>query len=93
MNEGTPRFRDFLFSNITARGSKTAGQITGLKEMPIEKISFSNVRIQPQAGMKCTDAKDIAFLDVTIETQNGPALAQTNCRNVDTARLHTNERE
>ena len=93
VNEGTPRFRDFLFSNITARGSKTAGQITGLREMPIENISFSNVRIQAQTGMKCTDAKDIAFLDVTIETQNGPALAQTNCRNVDTARLHSNGRE
>ena len=31
VDEGTPRFRDFHFSNITARGSRTAGQITGLK--------------------------------------------------------------
>jgi polygalacturonase len=93
VNEGTPRFRDFLFSNITARGSKTAGQITGLKEMPIENITFSNVKIQAQTGMKCRDAKDIAFLDVTIDAQNGPALSQVNCRNVDAARLHGNAKE
>ena len=87
VNEGTPRFRDFLFSNITARGSKTAGQITGLKEMPVENISFSNVHIQAQTGLKCTDAKGISFLDVAIEPQNGPALLQTRCTNVDTARM------
>lgn len=87
VNEGTPRFRDFIFSNITARGSKTAGQITGLKEMPIENISFSNVRIQAQTGMKCTDAKDISFFDVVIAAQAGASLTQVNCRNVDTARL------
>jgi polygalacturonase len=87
VNEGTPRFRDFLFSNITARGSKTAGQITGLKEMPIENISFSNVRIQAQTGMKCTDARDVSFFDVVIAAQTGPALTQVNCKNVDTTRL------
>jgi polygalacturonase len=92
VNEGTPRFRDFLFSNITARGSKTAGQITGLKEMPVENISFSNVRIQAQTGMKCTDAKDISFLDSAIDAQSGLGWTQTRCTNVDTARLRGNTR-
>ena len=87
VNEGTPRFRDFLFSNVTARGSKTAGQITGLKEMPIENITFNNVHIQAQTGMKCTDGKDITFLDVKIEPKSGAPLTQTRCTNVDTARL------
>ena len=89
VNEGTPRFRDFLFSNITARGSKTAGQITGLKEMPVENISFSNVRIEAQTGMKCTDAKDISFYDVTIDAAKGAPWTENGCQNVDKARLHT----
>ena len=52
VNEGTPRFRDFHFSNITARGSDTAGEVTGLREMPIEDITFSEVHIQAKTGMR-----------------------------------------
>ena len=87
VNEGTPRFRDFLFSDITARGSKTAGQITGLREMAAENMTFHNVHIQAQTGFTCTSAKDIAFQDVVIDTEKGPALTMTNCSNIDTARL------
>jgi polygalacturonase len=87
VNEGTPRFRDFLFSGITARGSKTAGQITGLREMAAENMTFHNVHIQAQTGFTCTNAKDIAFQDVVIDPDKGPALTMTNCTNIDTARL------
>jgi len=87
VNEGTPRFRDFLFSDITARGSKTAGQITGLREMAAENMTFHNVHIQAQTGFTCSSAKDISFQDVVIDTEKGPALTMTNCTNIDTARL------
>ncbi len=78
--EGTPRFRDIRISNITARGSKTAGSILGLKEMPIEAVSFSEVRIQAGKGFLCERAKDIEFHDVQIDTAQGPALT---ARDVD----------
>ena len=87
VDEGTPRFRDFLFSNITARGSKTAGQITGLREMPAENMTFNNVHIQAQTGFTCTSAKDIAFQDVVVQTAKGPGITMTNCTNIDTTRL------
>jgi polygalacturonase len=89
VNDGTPRFRDFMFSNITARGSKTAGQITGLKEMPVEDIAFSNVHVQAETGLTCTNAKDIFFRDVVIDTETGPALTVVNSTGLDTARLIT----
>jgi polygalacturonase len=88
-NETTPVFRDFLFSNITARGSKTAGQITGLKELPVEDIRFSNVHIQAATGMTCTNARNVAFRDVTIDTENGPAITIKNSSAIDTSRLDT----
>ncbi len=92
VNDGTPIFRDFLFSNITARGSRTAGQITGLKEMPVENITFSNVHIQAQTGMTCTNAKEIAFRDASIDTEKGPALSLTNCEQIDTSRFSTRKK-
>jgi polygalacturonase len=87
VSEGTPRFRDFHFSNITARGSKTAGQITGLKEMPVENITFSGVQIRAQTGMKITNAKDVVFQDVAIETATGDAVTVAGSTGIDLARL------
>ncbi len=78
VGEGTPRFRDIRISNVTARGSKTAGSITGLEEMPISEITLSNVRIQAAQGFLIRNAKDIAFYDVRIDAAKGPAIYGNN---------------
>jgi polygalacturonase len=89
VDEGTPRFRDFHFSHITARGAKTAGSITGLREQPVENITFTDVQIESQAGFTVTNARDIVFHDVRIDTARGPALITKNSQAVDTIRLTT----
>jgi polygalacturonase len=89
VNEGTPRFRDFHFSNITARGSDTAGQVTGLREMPVEDITFSDVHIQAKTGMAVTSARNVIFKDVNIDTETGPAVLLKGSSEIDTARLKT----
>lgn len=89
VDEGTPRFRDFLFSNITARGARDAGSITGLKELPVSNITFNNVRIQSQTGFTCTNASHVRFLDCQIDPASGPAVALANSTEIDTARLST----
>lgn len=75
VDEGTPRFRDFHFAHITARGARSAGQITGLREMPIADVTLSDVRIQAERGFTCQNARRVAFHDVHIESSQGPALA------------------
>ena len=87
VSEGTPRFRDFQFSNITVRGSQTAGEITGLREMPIEDVLFSDIHIRAKTGMKITNAKNVRFRDVTIEPESGPAIGVKNSTGIDTAGL------
>ena len=62
---------DFLFSDITARGSKIAGQITGVREMAAENMTFHSLHIQAQTGFTCASAKDISFQDVVINTKKG----------------------
>lgn len=89
--EGTPRYRDMLFSNISARGAKNAGSITGLREMPIENITFDNVHILAETGFTCTNAKDITFLDCVIDTAKGPALTLNNATEIETTRLRTKQ--
>ena len=89
---GTPVFRDFHFSNITARGSRSVGQITGLPEAPFEDITFNGVRVQAQAGLKITNARDIAFQDVVLDVAQGEALESVNSSGIDTARLRVVKR-
>jgi polygalacturonase len=89
VDEGTPKFRDFHFSNITARGSATAGEVTGLREMPVEDITFSDVHIQAKTGMKISSARNIVFRGVTIEAATGPAITLKNSTGIETGSLKT----
>ncbi|HEX4122444.1 MAG TPA: glycoside hydrolase family 28 protein [Verrucomicrobiae bacterium] len=89
VGEGTPRFRDFLFSNIEARGALDAGSITGLRELPVEDIAFSNVRISAGKGFTCTDARHVGFYDVEINPSNGPAMILRDASETDTTRLRS----
>jgi len=89
VDAGTPRYRDLFLSNIQARGARTAGSITGLRERPVEGVTFSNVQIQAASGFTCTNVQGIAFNDVVIDTIAGPALILRNATEVDTARLKT----
>jgi polygalacturonase len=90
VNEGTPTFRNMLFSNITARGAKNAGAITGLREKSIEDVTFSNVHIDAQSGFKITNAAGVTFLDSVIDTAKGSAVILDHATNVNTERLRTN---
>lgn len=89
VDEGTPRYRNFMFGNISVRGAKIAGAITGLREMPVEDIVFNNVRIQAASGFVCTNTRDITFLDTVIDTQSGPALILKNAMETDASGLRT----
>jgi len=74
VSERTPALRNMHFSDITVKGAPVAGFILGLREMPVENVTFSNVSIDAEKGLSCKDARNIAFRDVQINTRKGPAL-------------------
>jgi hypothetical protein len=46
VNEGTPRFRNIHISHVSAKNVRiAAGFLYGLAEMPLEDISFSDIKI------------------------------------------------
>lgn len=89
VDEGTPRYRNFHFSNITARGARIAGEITGLREMAIDDVTFDGLFIEAAAGFSCTNAQRVGFTNTVVDTAAGPALLLTNSRQVDAAGLRT----
>jgi polygalacturonase len=74
VSERTPRFRNIHFSNITAQ-TRTAAILNGITEMPIENVTFHDVRFDAQTGIVIKEAKDIELHQVRVSTQQGPAVS------------------
>jgi polygalacturonase len=66
-----PSFQDFYISDVYCRGAKTAISITGLPEMPVQKIYFSNMVISADQGYLPKDAASINFKNVKLLLSGG----------------------
>jgi polygalacturonase len=73
VTERTPQFKNFHFSNITGN-AKHAGSITGLEEMPVKDISFDGIYLKTQTGFTVSNAENISFHNLQIDTENGPSI-------------------
>jgi polygalacturonase len=77
VSERTPIFRNIHLSGITGVG-KVACELTGLTEMPIENVTFSDIQLTAKTGFAIKDAKGIELHHVTVNTDNGPAFTATD---------------
>ena len=77
VSERTPRFRNIHFSNISAETNQ-AIFLNGLVEMPIEDISFHDVRMVAKTGALIKEARGIEMHQVRITTSEGPSLMAEN---------------
>jgi polygalacturonase len=83
VSERTPVLRNMHFSDITVKDSPAAGFILGLAEMPVDNVTFSNLAIDAEKGFSCSNARNIAFRNVRINTKKGPALIGENLQDVE----------
>jgi polygalacturonase len=78
ISERTPVLRNMHFSGVIVKGGPAAGFMLGLPEMPIEDVTFTDVHIEADAGLSCSEARNIVFNNVRINTKKGPALIGEN---------------
>ena len=71
LTQTPPRIRGIHVSNVTARGAKSAAQITGLAEAPIEDVTFDRVQIEADEGVRVTDAKSVKFSEARVSPKKG----------------------
>jgi polygalacturonase len=71
----TPRWRHILIRNLTATGgTRDAGLIMGLPEMPAEDITLRDVRIEAPKGLRIGYTRGIALLRVDVTVDRGEPL-------------------
>ncbi|MBR3075388.1 MAG: glycoside hydrolase family 28 protein [Bacteroidales bacterium] len=66
VDETTPEFRGFHFSNLVCSGAKQAIYINGLPELPLRDIEFSNSCFRSRKGHEVHNAENVTFENVTI---------------------------
>lgn len=72
----TPVWRHIVIRNLTATaGTKDAGLIIGLPEMPAREIELENVSIGARSGLRIAYTEGISLRNVKIEAEAGPSLA------------------
>lgn len=82
VTERTPIFRNIHLSNITGNNIRKVGYITGINEMPIDNISFSNINMVATEGFTAKTATNIRFQNVDLSVKKGASFSFTDCRNI-----------
>ncbi|MDR3340782.1 MAG: glycoside hydrolase family 28 protein [Candidatus Symbiothrix sp.] len=82
VSERTPVFRNIHLSNITGNNVKKVGYITGIEEMPISDISFSNINMVAETGFTAKTAANIQFHNVDFAVEKGASIALTDCKDI-----------
>jgi polygalacturonase len=70
-----PTIRNVHVKNISARGAKQAIDIVGLAEVPIRDVSFENVDIVAEQGLRCVDCQNIRFKNTKLTSPAGTAFS------------------
>jgi polygalacturonase len=71
VDETTPEFRDFHFSDITCAGAEQAVYVNGLPEMPVRNLAFENCTFTADKGVETHYFEHVTFENVTV---NGEKL-------------------
>ncbi|MBQ9463567.1 MAG: glycoside hydrolase family 28 protein [Bacteroidales bacterium] len=66
VDETTPSFHGFHFSNIVCAGADQAVFINGLPELPLKDIEFCSSSFSARKGPEVHNAEGVSFTDVTI---------------------------
>lgn len=78
VDETTPEFRDIFINHVTSFNSGMALKFNGIPEMPIDNIHVSNSVFSSRVGGLLSESKNIDFKNVTIHSENAPALLIQN---------------
>lgn len=82
VSERTPVFRNIHISNVSGLDVNRIGFIKGIREMPVDELSFNNINISAKDGFFAETATNLHFTNVDFAVERGPALSFSDCRAV-----------
>lgn len=90
VTEETPQFKNIFIRNVNCKGAHTGIFLQGLPEMKLENVELTNIQMEADYGMICTDSKDVRVKDLKLKTKNYPVIELKNSSDVYIDGLQTN---
>jgi hypothetical protein len=92
VDEGTPTFRDFVFSGLTMERVREVALVEGLPERYIRGIRFENIAAgHAIAGVSCTLASDVTISNLSVGTLEAPAVDAREVERLEVRSLQCGE--
>jgi polygalacturonase len=82
LTQKPPQIKNVLVKNLTGTGAKTAIEIVGLPELPVEGVTFEHVTLASDQGVRCTDCRNVRFSSSAVTRKSGPAFRLENVESV-----------
>jgi len=74
VDETTPQFRNFFFTNITCNGAEKGIFVRGVPEMHIQNVNIENAVLQADEGIDIQEATGVNLKNINIITKNSDPL-------------------
>ena len=91
VNEFTPTFRNFHFSDIVVTGAKTAISVEGLLENPVQSLSVRNMVATSTNGVSVSGVRGASFENLRINPDGGSPFSFKDAEDLELVRLRTNK--
>ncbi len=82
VNEETPQFKNIFIRDVNCKGAMTGIFLQGLPEMMLENIELTNIQMESDIGMICSDAKNVKIKNLILKTKNTPVIELINSTDV-----------
>jgi polygalacturonase len=80
LTQKPPTIRGVHVRNVTGNGGKTAVEIVGLPEQPIQDVTFDDISIASETGARVVDATGVRFTNAKLTPQTGKAFRVENSK-------------
>jgi polygalacturonase len=82
-----PAFCNVHIRNVTCESAGVAIAIRGLPEQPIERVVLEDLRLNAIEGIRCQDADDLTFNNVSGALQKEPLFSCSNVRRLNVTNM------
>jgi polygalacturonase len=91
INEFTPTFRNFHFSEIVVTGAKSAIFVEGLLENPVQALSVRNMVASSSTGAAVSGVRGVSFENLQINSDGGSPFSFKDAEDLELVRVRTNK--
>ncbi|MFY9152323.1 MAG: glycoside hydrolase family 28 protein [Prolixibacteraceae bacterium] len=90
VTEETPQFKNIFIHDVTCKGAYQGIFLQGLPEMNLENLELTNIQMEADYGLICSDAKNVRIKNMILTTKKTPVIDLNNSSDVSIDGLITN---